>query len=95
MCCSFECLRFTNFLSHATLENIQTLLILGNVSKARVCFDLQADGLNKVISNNMNAGTAWSLMGLTLRLAMSLGLHRSCPPSSDGSDSRAVRSKVW
>ncbi|GAB7346606.1 hypothetical protein MBLNU459_g1748t2 [Dothideomycetes sp. NU459] len=77
MCCSFECLRFTNFLSHATLENIQTLLILGNV-----------------ISNNMNAGTSWSLMGLTLRLAMSLGLHRSCPPSADA-EYKALRSKVW
>lgn len=32
VCCSFECLRITNFLSHSTLENIQTLLILGNVS---------------------------------------------------------------
>lgn len=31
VCCSFECLRFTNFLSHVTLESIQTLLILGNV----------------------------------------------------------------
>ncbi|CAD0030534.1 unnamed protein product, partial [Aureobasidium pullulans] len=77
MCCSFECLRFTNFLSHVTLESIQTLLILGNV-----------------ISNNMNAGTSWSLMGLTLRLAMSLGLHRSCPPAAD-IETKAIRSKVW
>ncbi|CAD0018320.1 unnamed protein product, partial [Aureobasidium pullulans] len=71
------CLRFTNFLSHVTLESIQTLLILGNV-----------------ISNNMNAGTSWSLMGLTLRLAMSLGLHRSCPPAAD-IETKAIRSKVW
>ncbi|KAG9958817.1 hypothetical protein KCU61_g8021, partial [Aureobasidium melanogenum] len=77
VCCSFECLRFTNFLSHVTLESIQTLLILGNV-----------------ISNNMNAGTSWSLMGLTLRLAMSLGLHRSCPPAADV-ETKAIRSKVW
>ncbi|OCK78467.1 hypothetical protein K432DRAFT_301936 [Lepidopterella palustris CBS 459.81] len=77
VCCSFECLRFTNFLSHATLENIQTLLILGNV-----------------ISNNMNAGVAWSLMGLTVRLSQTLGLHRVCP-SSTPPHVRAVRSKVW
>ncbi|KAL1310931.1 hypothetical protein AAFC00_001155 [Neodothiora populina] len=77
MCCSFECLRITNFLSHSTLETIQTLLILGNV-----------------ISNNMNAGTAWSLMGLTLRLAMSLGLHRSCPLTSE-IELKATKSKVW
>ncbi|KAF2083786.1 hypothetical protein K490DRAFT_50828 [Saccharata proteae CBS 121410] len=31
VCCSFECLRFTNFLSHSGLETIQTMLILGNV----------------------------------------------------------------
>jgi hypothetical protein len=77
ICCSFECLRFTNFLSHATLENIQTLLILGNV-----------------ISNNMNAGVAWSLMGLTVRLSQTLGLHRLCPPSTPASV-KMVRSKVW
>ena len=48
----------------------------------------------QVISNNMNAGTAWSLMGLTLRLAMSLGLHRSCPLTTEA-ETKAVRSKVW
>ena len=42
----------------------------------------------------MNAGTSWSLMGLTLRLAMSLGLHRSCPPAAD-IETKAIRSKVW
>lgn len=77
VCCSFECLRFTNFLSHATLENVQTLLILGNV-----------------ISNNMNAGVAWSLMGLTVRLSQTLGLHRMCPPSTPLSI-KIFRSKVW
>ncbi|OCL08497.1 hypothetical protein AOQ84DRAFT_376712 [Glonium stellatum] len=77
VCCSFECLRFTNFLSHATLESIQTLLILGNV-----------------ISNNMNAGVAWSLMGLTVRLSQTLGLHRVCPPSV-APQVRAIRSKIW
>ncbi|OCK96448.1 uncharacterized protein K441DRAFT_551901 [Cenococcum geophilum 1.58] len=77
ICCSFECLRFTNFLSHATLESIQTLLILGNV-----------------ISNNMNAGVAWSLMGLTVRLSQTLGLHRVCPPSV-APQVKAIRSKIW
>lgn len=76
-CCSFECLRFTNFLSHATLENIQTLLILGNVN-----------------SNNMNAGVSWSLMGLTVRLSQTLGLHRIPPPSTPVQQ-RINRSKVW
>ncbi len=77
VCCSFECLRFTNFLSHATLENIQTLLILGNV-----------------ISNNMNAGVAWTLMGLTVRLSQTLGLHRQCPPST-ALPTKQLRKTVW
>jgi hypothetical protein len=31
VCCSFECMRITNFFSHSSLETIQTMLILGNV----------------------------------------------------------------
>jgi hypothetical protein len=65
ICCSFECLRLTNFLSNPSLETIQTLLIMGNV-----------------ISNTMNAGVAWSLLGLTTRLAQVLGLHRECHAST-------------
>ncbi|KAK3724353.1 hypothetical protein LTR37_000977 [Vermiconidia calcicola] len=77
ICCSFECLRFTNFLSQATIESIQSLVVIGNV-----------------MTNNLNAGTSWSLLGLTIRLAQGLGLHRVCPPNIP----REVvypRSKVW
>ncbi|KAK8242473.1 fungal-specific transcription factor domain-containing protein [Phyllosticta capitalensis] len=77
VCCSFECLRITNFLSHSRLETIQTLLILGNV-----------------ISNNMNAGVAWSLLGLTIRLAQSQGLHRSCA-SHTSEEMKLIRKKIW
>lgn len=31
MCCSYQCLRMTNFLSQPTIEAIQTLLVIGNV----------------------------------------------------------------
>jgi len=31
VCCSFECLRLTNFFSHSKVESIETLLVLGNV----------------------------------------------------------------
>ena len=31
VCCSFECLRLVNYLSKPSLENVQTLLLLGNV----------------------------------------------------------------
>lgn len=77
ICCSFECLRITNFLSHSNLETIQTLLILGNV-----------------MSNNMNAGVAWSLLGLTIRLAQSQGLHRTCP-SNTTEEMKLTRKKIW
>ncbi|KAL0257788.1 hypothetical protein SLS55_006952 [Diplodia seriata] len=77
ICCSFECLRITNFLSHSNLETIQTLLILGNV-----------------MSNNMNAGVAWSLLGLTIRLAQSQGLHRTCP-STATEEMKLTRKKIW
>ncbi|KAJ5586734.1 uncharacterized protein N7459_002499 [Penicillium hispanicum] len=31
VCCSYQCLRMTNFLSQPTIEAIQTLLVIGNV----------------------------------------------------------------
>jgi Zn(2)-Cys(6) binuclear cluster domain-containing protein len=46
VCCAYECLRIINYLSRATLIDLQNLLVLGNV-----------------ISNNSNAGVAWSLLG--------------------------------
>lgn len=46
VCCAYECLRIVNYLSCCQLEDIQSLLVLGNV-----------------ISNSMNAGVAWALLG--------------------------------
>jgi len=77
VCCSFECLRLVNYLSNASLEVIQTMLILGNV-----------------LSNAMNAGVAWSLLGLTIRLAQSLGMHRASEITPT-SHQDMVRSKTW
>ncbi|KAK4545157.1 hypothetical protein LTR36_003708 [Oleoguttula mirabilis] len=77
ICCSFECLRITNFLSQPHLESIQALLIISHV-----------------MTNNMNAGTAWSLLGLTIRLAQGLGIHRNCPPNVP-TEIVLPRSKVW
>ncbi|KAF3479737.1 uncharacterized protein GIQ15_06713 [Arthroderma uncinatum] len=58
VCCSYQFLRATNFLSQPTLEAIQTLLIIGNV-----------------LSYNMNPGVSYVLLGMSLRMGMSLGLH--------------------
>ncbi|KAF2157855.1 hypothetical protein K461DRAFT_317884 [Myriangium duriaei CBS 260.36] len=77
VCCSLECLRFTNFLSMPTLESVQAMLVLCHV-----------------ISNNMNAGTSWNLIGLTARLAQSLGLHQECPEETPVA-MKALRSKIW
>jgi hypothetical protein len=78
VCCSFECLRLTNFLSNPSLETIQTLLILGNV-----------------ISNTMNAGVAWSLLGLTTRLAQVLGLHRESRASTPQAVKDEKKKVLW
>ena len=77
ICCSFECLRITNFVSQPHLESIQALLVIGHVT-----------------ANNMNAGAAWSMLGLTIRLAQGLGIHRNCPPNVP-TDIVLPRSKVW
>lgn len=41
-----------------------------------------------------NAGSAWSLLGLTIRLAQGLGLHQACPPHI-APDVVFPRSRVW
>lgn len=61
VCCAYECLRIVNYLSHSTVVDIQTLLILGNV-----------------LSNSMNAGTAWCLLGpSTIPVAPATAVHCS------------------
>jgi len=42
----------------------------------------------------MNAGTAWNLIGLTIRMAQSLGLHQSCPPELSLVE-KGLRTKIW
>ena len=44
--------------------------------------------------NNSNAGTAWSLLGLTLRIAHTHGIHRACPPDIPY-DRVFRRSRIW
>jgi hypothetical protein len=77
ICCAYECLRIVNYLSNATLLDIQTMLVLGNV-----------------ISNNMNAGVAWCFLGLTIRLAQSLGLHQIHAKSLTDTES-VMREEIW
>jgi hypothetical protein len=77
ICCSFECLRMTNFLSNPTLESIQALAVFLNV-----------------LLNMYNAGVSWAMLGLAIRLGQSLGLHRSCPPSTRR-DTVIERSRTW
>jgi hypothetical protein len=77
VCCSFECLRLTNFLSHPTLESLQAMLVFLNT-----------------LLNMYNAGVSWAMLGLCLRLAQSLGLHRE----SSAATPLAVqneRAKIW
>ena len=50
--------------------------------------------LGNVISNNMNAGVTWCLLGITIRLGQSLGLHRPCPSTTSAQET-AMREEVW
>jgi len=50
--------------------------------------------LGNVISNNMNAGVAWLLLGLTIRLAQSQGLHHDSPRSVP-STVTSLRNNIW
>ncbi|KAL2783100.1 hypothetical protein BJX66DRAFT_330827 [Aspergillus keveii] len=76
VCCSYQCLRMTNFLSRPTLDAIQTLLVLSNV-----------------LSNNMNPGISYLLLGLTGRMGLTLGLHAESSPFS--ARERYLRRHVW
>ncbi|KAF2404068.1 hypothetical protein EJ06DRAFT_535462 [Trichodelitschia bisporula] len=50
--------------------------------------------IGNVISNNMNAGVAWSFLGLTLRLAQSLGLHHDSPSTTPPAV-KHLRDNIW
>jgi Fungal specific transcription factor domain len=58
VCCAYQALRMTNFMTHPSVETIQAFLVIGNV-----------------LSYNMNPGVAYILLGLTVRIAFSLGLQ--------------------
>lgn len=76
ICCSYQALRMSNFLTHPSLETIQALLIIGNA-----------------LSYNMNPGVSYVLLGMTLRSAISMGLHVS---SSNYPEHEAyLRSRIW
>ena len=76
ICCSYQTLRMTNFMTHPSLETIQTLLIIGNV-----------------LSYNMNPGVSYIILGMTMRIAYTLGLqtesHRFSGPE------QYLRRRVW
>lgn len=50
--------------------------------------------IQNVLTNNMNAATAWAMHGLTIRLAQGLGIHQPCPPSIP-TELVFPRSKLW
>ncbi|KAB8346018.1 hypothetical protein FH972_023070 [Carpinus fangiana] len=50
--------------------------------------------LGNVLSNGMNAGASWSFLGMTIRLAQSLGLH-TMPDTRPLSEIDLMRSRTW
>jgi hypothetical protein len=77
ICCSFECLRLINFLSHPTEESLQTMLVFLNT-----------------LLNMYNAGVSWAMLGLCIRLAQSLGLHRESRTNAT-LQVQNERAKIW
>lgn len=50
--------------------------------------------LGNVLSNGMNAGASWSFLGMTIRLAQSLGLH-TMPETRPLSEADTIRCRTW
>ncbi|KAK5311412.1 hypothetical protein LTR93_011729, partial [Exophiala xenobiotica] len=50
--------------------------------------------VGNVIANSMNAGVAWSLLGLTTRLAQTIGLHEPAESSASPDEGR-FREEIW
>lgn len=76
ICCAYQALRMSNFLTHPSLETIQALLIVGNA-----------------LSYNMNPGVSYVLLGMTLRSALSMGLHVRSQNFSEHEN--YLRSRIW
>ncbi|RVX66451.1 hypothetical protein B0A52_09681 [Exophiala mesophila] len=76
ICCSYQALRMSNFLTHPCIETIEASLIIGNV-----------------LSYNMNPGVAYIFLGMTLRMAFSIGLQINSPIHDEGE--QWIRRRVW
>ncbi|KKY23705.1 putative fungal specific transcription [Phaeomoniella chlamydospora] len=76
VCCAYQALRMTNFMSYPTLESVQTLLVICNV-----------------LAYNMNPGNAYVVLGMTVRIAFSLGLQTDDPRFS--AQELYARRRVW
>jgi hypothetical protein len=67
----------SNFLTHPSLETIQSSLIIGNV-----------------LAYNMNPGVAYIFLGMTLRMAFSIGLQINPSPKFDKNE-QWTRRRIW
>ncbi|KIW90601.1 uncharacterized protein Z519_08384 [Cladophialophora bantiana CBS 173.52] len=76
ICCSYQALRMSNFLTHPCLETIEASLIIGNV-----------------LSYNMNPGVAYIFLGMTLRMAFSIGLQINSQQFTDAE--KWTRRRIW
>jgi hypothetical protein len=101
---SFHFLRLGNFLlRYVVFSGSVTYLVFRGLrlTHSRPNFDsIQAMLMTSfVLLNDMKAEASWALLGLTCRLAQSLGLHR--PQTLDGRESpdmrkkEMIRRKLW
>ena len=76
VCCAYQALRMANFLTHPSLNAIQTFLIVGNV-----------------LSYNMNPGVSYIFLGLTIRMAFSIGLQADSQKFAF--EEQYTRQRIW
>lgn len=91
VCCSYQCLRMTNFLSHPTIEAIQTLLVIGNVLSYNMNPGISYVLLGRSFLLSRFLVTDW--LGMTLRMGLALGLH--VESSHFSAAERYRRRHVW
>jgi hypothetical protein len=76
------CLFNTSYLSRPTITNIQTLFLMVVVKQVRPMSCSEADA-------------SWAVIGLLLRLAFGIGLHRCRPAPTESSIDTSTRVNLW
>lgn len=79
VCCSYQCLRMTNFVSQPTTNAMKTLLIIGNVLSYNMNPGVSYIILGTLLFPGAFVGSSSLILtnqiGMTQRMGLALGLH--------------------